>query len=86
MTFYEAALQILKSSRKSLTSKEITERALERGLIVTRGKTPVATMTAELYKHLGTDPQLVKTEDRGPTRAKHGTVGWTLRETRDSAR
>ena len=36
MTFYEAALQILKSSRKPLTNEEITERALELGLIATR--------------------------------------------------
>jgi HB1, ASXL, restriction endonuclease HTH domain len=86
MTFYEAALQILKSSRKPLTTKEITDRALDRGLIISRGKTPVATMAAVLYKRLGTDLQLVKTEDRGPARAKPGTVRWTLRETRDSAR
>jgi hypothetical protein len=86
MTFYEAALQILKSSRKPLTSGEITERALERGLIVSRGKTPVATMASELYSHLDTDPQLVKTEDRGLVRAKRGTVRWALRETRDGAR
>jgi HB1, ASXL, restriction endonuclease HTH domain len=70
MTFYEAALQILKSSGNPLASAEITERALARGLIASRGKTPVATMDAELYRHLGTDLQLVKTEDRGPTRAK----------------
>jgi hypothetical protein len=82
----------LKSSRKPLTDKEITERALERGLIVTHGKTPVATMAAELYKHLGTDPQLVKTGDRGPARAKgpahakYGTVRWTLRDRRNRAR
>lgn len=86
MSFYEAALQILKSSPKPLTSEEITERALERGLIVSHGQTPVATMAAILYRRLGSDPQLVKTEDRGPTRAKRGTVRWTLRETRDSAR
>jgi hypothetical protein len=86
MTFYEAALQILKSSRKPLTCEEITERALERGLIVSRGKTPAATMAAELYKRLGTDPQLVKTEDRGAIRARPGSVRWILRETRDGAR
>jgi hypothetical protein len=86
MTFYEAALQILKSSREPLASEEITERALARGLIVSRGKTPVATMDAELYRHLGTDPELVKTEDRGPARAKRGTVRWTIREPPRSAR
>jgi hypothetical protein len=85
MTFYEAALQILKSSRRPLTTKEITERALKRGLIVSRGKTPAATMAAVLYRRLGTDPQLVKHEDRGPVRAKRLSVRWTLRQTRDSA-
>jgi HB1, ASXL, restriction endonuclease HTH domain len=50
MTFYEAALQILKSSGKPLTSAEITERALAGGLIVSCDKTPVATMDAELYR------------------------------------
>jgi hypothetical protein len=79
MTFYEAALQILKSSHTPLTSKEITERALERGLIVSRGKRPVATMAARLYMHLQTDPRLVKVEDRGPARAKRGSVRWALR-------
>jgi hypothetical protein len=86
MTFYEAALTILKSSRKPLTCEEITERALERGLIVSRGKTPVATMSAALYSRLGTDPQLVRTGARGPVRARRGTVRWTLRETRDGTR
>jgi hypothetical protein len=76
MTFYEAALQILKSSSKPLTTREITERALERGLIVSRGKTPEASMAAVLYGRLGTDAQLVKIEDRGPTRARRGTVRW----------
>ena len=36
MTFYEAALQILKSSREPLTTEAITQRALESGLIVSR--------------------------------------------------
>jgi hypothetical protein len=87
MTFYEAALEILKSSSKPLTSKEITQRALERGLIMSRGKTPTRTMESQLYGQLGTDPLLVKTGDRGPNgRPKRGTVRWTLRETRESAR
>jgi hypothetical protein len=83
MTFYEAALQVLKSSSEPLTSQEITKRALERGLVVSHGKTPEATMAAGLYRRLGTDPQLVKTEDRGPTRAKRGSVHWALREIPD---
>jgi hypothetical protein len=83
MTYFEAALQILKSSRRPLTTREITQRALERGLIAPRGKTPNATMSAALYVRLGTDAQLIKTEDRGPIRAKQGTVRWTLRDTAD---
>jgi hypothetical protein len=83
MTFYEAALQILKSVRRPLTTQEITELALERKLIVSRGKTPSNTMAAVLYDRLGTDPQLVKTAANGPTRAKRGTVRWTLRSTQD---
>jgi hypothetical protein len=79
MTYYEAALQILKSSRKPMTSREITNRALERGLIVSRGKTPEATMGVVLNRRLRDDSQHVKTEDRGPTRAKRGTVRWALR-------
>ncbi len=86
MTFYEAALQILKSSRQPLTSQEITRRALELALVTSRGKTPAATMAAVLYRQLSSDPQLVKIEDHGPTRAKRGTVRWTLRETRETSR
>jgi len=80
MTYFEAALQVLESSQEPLTTREITERALERGLVVSYGKTPHATMGAVLYGRLSTDARLVKTETRGPTRAKRGTARWTLRE------
>lgn len=80
MSFFEAAIQVLKSSTEPLTTREITERALERGLIVSQGKTPDATMAAVLYGKLGTDLRLVKLQTRGPARAKRGTVRWTLRE------
>jgi hypothetical protein len=40
MTFLEAAYQVLKSSGRPLTTLEITERALEQGLVDPRGKTP----------------------------------------------
>jgi hypothetical protein len=83
MTYYEAALEVLRSARKPLTTREITDLALERGLLVPGGKTPHATMSAALYERLGTDPQLVKTAVRGPTRVKRGSVRWTLREKAD---
>ena len=84
MTYFEAALQILRSAQTPLTTREVTEHALERGLMVSHGKTPIATMAAALYGRLGTDDQLVKTEDRGPARAKRGSVRWTVRDERST--
>jgi restriction system protein len=79
MTFLEAALQILRSSRTPLTTREITERALQKGLIGTHGKTPNATMSASLYLALRTDGNLIKIDDRGPVRARARSVRWTVR-------
>ena len=55
MTYYEAALRVLRSVQRPLTSREITDQALKRGLIAPVGKTPHATMTAELYSQVGND-------------------------------
>jgi hypothetical protein len=81
MKYYEAALQVLKSARHPLTTREITDRAIERGLITPSGKTPHATMSAELYLRVRKDSELIKIEDPGPKRAKMGSVRWTLRRT-----
>ncbi len=82
MTFLEAAIQILRSSQRPLTTREITERALEAGLINTHGKTPNRTMGAVLYRALHTDGELVKTADPGTGRAKPGSVRWAAEKTR----
>jgi hypothetical protein len=79
MTYYEAALQVLRSVQRPLTTREITDQAIERGLITPIGKTPHSTMSAELYLRVRNDPELVKLEDPGRARAKHGSVRWTLR-------
>jgi len=80
MTYYEAALQVLRSVKRPLTAHEITDEVLRRGLITPKGKTPHATMTAELYVHAArNDPQLVKLEDRGSKQARRGSVRWTVR-------
>jgi hypothetical protein len=81
MTYYEAALQILRSAKRPLTSREIFNRAVEKGLITAGGKTPRSTLGAALHKHLNDNPDLVKLEDLDPEgkRAKRGTVYWTLR-------
>lgn len=47
-SFKEIAYQILKGSGKPLHSKEITRIALDRGWLKTVGKTPEATMNAQL--------------------------------------
>ena len=47
-SFKDIAYQILKETGKSLHSKEITKIALSRGWLKTAGKTPEATMNAQL--------------------------------------
>jgi restriction system protein len=46
MTFADAAYTILKEAGEPLHYREITERALERQLVETEGKTPAATLNA----------------------------------------
>jgi len=48
MNFLEAAYQVLKAAGEPLHYREITRRALQRGLIKSRGRTPEATMNAQL--------------------------------------
>ncbi len=47
-SFKDIAYQILKEANKPLHSKEITKIALQRGWLKTAGKTPEATMNAQL--------------------------------------
>jgi HB1, ASXL, restriction endonuclease HTH domain len=51
-SFREAAHQILAQAGVPLKPDEIVERALAAGLIATRGKTPPATMAAQLYTEI----------------------------------
>jgi hypothetical protein len=76
VTFLEAAEEILRSSRRPLTAAEITELAIERGLISTGGKAPLVTMRARLYT-APPDGRLRRTSERGPRRARNGTVRWS---------
>ena len=79
MTYYEAAIEIMRAAKHPLTVREITSRAIEKGLITPIGKTPVKTMTAVLYVRLPNDSELIKLDDQGGKRAKRGSVRWTLR-------
>lgn len=81
MTFLEAALAVLKHARQPLTTAEVTERAIDKGMLSTKGKTPEASMSAALYKEAGSKkPRVCKLAQQGPTRAARGSVRWTLAE------
>lgn len=80
MTYYEAALKVLRAARHPLTAREITDRAIKKRLITPKGKTPYATMRAVLYVQVRNDPELVKLHDPGDQRAKPDSVRWTLRD------
>lgn len=74
ITFIDAAYNILKERGIHLTAEEITRFAIEKGLIRTSGKTPVATMSAQIYmdiKYKGKSSLFVKVE-----RGKFGLKEW----------
>jgi len=74
MSFLKAAYQILKEEDRPLTSAEITEKAIARNLIRTKGRTPSATMEARLYMDIikrGENSLFTKVE-----RGKFGLREW----------
>lgn len=78
-TYLEAALAVLRESGRPLTIREITDSAIESGLISPVGKTPIATMEAVLYRQVQIiDPQIRRLAEPAHLRAKRGTVRWTL--------
>jgi hypothetical protein len=81
MTYFEAAVAVMRGARKPLTVSEIVALALERGYLAPKGETPVATMTAELYRRVRSDSRLVKLELPGIKRAQRGSVRWSYRKT-----
>jgi len=78
MTFLAAAEAVLKSARRPLTTREVTELALRRGLILPTGKTPNATTSATLYTAVKDNPQGTIQRDYrpGPSRAVRDSVRW----------
>lgn len=78
MTYLEAAIAVLKTSRSPITTLELTRRAIEQGLLRPQGKTPKATMEAALYAEIARNPGggLKRLSEAGPTRARRGSVRW----------
>ena len=61
MTFLEAAWEVLKQADEPLHYREITNRAIARGLVDTEGKTPARTMNGQLTTSIrGGDSQFVR--------------------------
>ena len=75
MTFLEAAEAVLRAAKRPLTTHEITDIALRRGLLRTSGKTPEATMSAALYG-APTDTPIRREFAPGKQRALRGSVRW----------
>lgn len=65
-TFKSIAYQILKEANQPLHSKDITKQALARGL-VTDGKTPEATMTAQIIVDINTKQEKSRFIKSGPS-------------------
>lgn len=78
MTYFQAAISVLKSSQRPLTTKEITDEAIRKGLIRPLGKTPAATMGAVLYVHArdAKNNPIRRQYKRGSVRAVRDSVRW----------
>jgi hypothetical protein len=78
MTYIEAAIAVLKARGKPMTAKEITEQVLRQGMIRSAGKTPLATMSAELYTYTrdAKSPVIRRDYQPGLRRAVRGSVRW----------
>ncbi len=79
MTFWQMSEKVLAHANQAMTTREILQQAINSGLIVTKGKTPLATLRATLYTRSNRDPRLERVFEQGSTRAKRGSVRWRLR-------
>jgi hypothetical protein len=80
MTYLEAAIAILKGSKRRMTAKEIVQEATARGLLQPFGKTPEATLSARLYCYVRDteDPAIERFAKQGVKGTKRGSVMWGL--------
>jgi hypothetical protein len=78
MSYFNAAMAVLRSAKRPLTIKEILEAAVRRSFIEPTGKTPERTLSAVLYRRAKHDPQLIKVASQDGPRAERGSVRWAL--------
>ena len=80
LTFAEAAIKVLRSEGQPMTGNKITTLAIQRGLIHTKGKTPMATLISELYVGIrNANFPIERLAEPGTNRAKRGSVRWKLK-------
>jgi hypothetical protein len=80
LTYLQAAIPVLEVTKRPMTSGEITAEAIRRGLVRPGGRTPEATMSAQLYLHARDEPEprIRRLHEAGPNRARRGSVRWVL--------
>jgi hypothetical protein len=78
MTYLEAALAVLRASKRPLAMAEILDRMVARRLVTPTGKTPMASLSATLYRNVAKPGPLRRVAKPGPSRARNGSVRWTV--------
>jgi hypothetical protein len=78
VTYIVAAEAVLKAAGRPLSTREVTELALKRGLINPAGSTPEATMSANLYAVVRDHPKgpIRREFVQGRERAVRNSVRW----------
>jgi hypothetical protein len=80
LSYVEAAVEILRSEGRPLTSQEIIKLAVQRDLLHLKGKTPNSTLQAVLYVgYRNQNFPITRLAQPGHTKAKRGSVRWVLK-------
>jgi hypothetical protein len=84
--YLEAAIRVLHDAGRPMGTRELVDSIIASGLVKPRGRTPEATMRAQLYRSIQRGLDLKKLQEPGASRAKSGTVRWALKSWPDSER
>jgi hypothetical protein len=76
MTYVDAAITVLETSRSPMTTSEIMTEITRRQLIRIAGQAPKKTLSSALYRSLGKHPRLRRKAEQGSLRAVRGSVRW----------